>query len=600
MTDLPRSHVNGDLPEVVIRDRRSSVVARWIVRCLAGTSCAAAIATLGCQSAGAHRGVPRFASPLVFQSVEQCGTEGAASALARRDLSRGSPAPGIDRDANERAPGPVEEDPPVVVRTSADDGPAEDDGAEVADRTEKISQPRAELAGEAKPDDVVPLETVVGEGDDARRAICLDLRRALEIASSSNPTVALAYEGVRGAESERLLADVMILPTVRAGADLHTHSGNLLSAGGTIVNVDRQSTYRGLGASAVGSGTATIPGIRVVAHVADAWYEPQAAERRVAETRFDASAIGNAVLLDVAIRYFDVLGARAELDALLKTREEWNELSRQTANFARTGQGRQADADRAASELRLVEVQLDAAEERLDVAAAELARLLHINPACDLRFDEPLVELHIDRLDAPLDELIHQAILTRPEIGARSAAIGVACSRYRKEVVRPFVPTLSAGYSAGTFAGGNDFSDRRFSGSDGREDFDAFAIWSLDGLGFGNCALRRKRESEVCMARARRIGTVDQVRREVAEAHAGVSARLLELEASRRARISAEQGYRLDAQRSRNLEGLPIELVNSINLLSEARLEEIRALRSLNQDQLRLVAALGRSPRCLP
>lgn len=600
MSDLPTSNRSGEDCDGQSRRLGFRVAPRWIVRCFAGSSVAASIALIGCQSAGEHRVASRIASPLMFESVESPEDDGFDSPRddydfrrGRTDLSRSREARRVERELARS----LDAEDSEILRTVAEEDPVGGDDLETELRaTERRLSGRKESYREDEAVERPPMLLVDGPVDEIPRAVRLDLERALRLASSSNPTIALAYEGVRGAESAQLVADVMVLPTVRAGADLHTHSGNLLSAGGTIVNVDRQSTYRGLGASAVGSGTVTIPGVRVIAHVADAWYEPQVAEQRVIETRFDASATNNAVLLDVAVRYLEVQGARAQRDALIEIRRKWSDLARQTSNFVATGQGRQADADRAASELRLVEVQLDAAEERLDVAAAELARLLHLNPACELWIEEPLVELRIDCLDAPLDDLIHEAVLARPEIGARSAAIGVASKRYREEVVRPFLPILSAGYSTGTFAGGNDFSDRRFSGSDGREDFDAYAVWSLDGLGFGNCAIQRQRAAEVCMARARRIGTIDRVRREVAEAHAGVEARHLELDAARRARASAEQGYRLDAERSRNLEGLPIELVNSINLLADSSLDEIRALTAYNQEQFRLLAATGRSP----
>ena len=49
------------------------------------------------------------------------------------------------------------------------------------------------------------------------------------------------------------------------------------------------------------------------------------------------------------------------------------EVVRSTANFAVIGQGRQADADRALTELRLLQSQRMAAEERVAVAAAELS-----------------------------------------------------------------------------------------------------------------------------------------------------------------------------------------------------------------------------------
>ena len=49
------------------------------------------------------------------------------------------------------------------------------------------------------------------------------------------------------------------------------------ASGGTIRDVNLQSLYVGAGAAA--SGTLAVPGVRIFAHLADAYFAPQAAER---------------------------------------------------------------------------------------------------------------------------------------------------------------------------------------------------------------------------------------------------------------------------------------------------------------------------------
>jgi hypothetical protein len=49
-------------------------------------------------------------------------------------------------------------------------------------------------------------------------------------------------------------------------------------------------------------------------------------------------------------------------------------------------------------------------------------------------------------------------------------------------------------------------------------------------------------------------------------------------------------------QRSRNLEGLPIEVLDSVDLLVTARLAAIQAAIGFNQAQVRLFVALGQAP----
>lgn len=489
-----------------------------------------------------------------------------------------------------RMPRPVGVEPAPAARTLAE--PAADGiGAGARVSVEGLITPVSAEVAEAEVPDAPrspPLE------DDCVRAI--DLPTALALAGADNPTIALAFEAIRAADSERLSADALALPTLRAGADFNLHRGNLLSTSGRILNVDRQSAYAGLGAYAVGSGTVVVPGVRVLTQVADAWFDPRIARQRLAEARFEALATNNAVLLDVAEGYFELLGAQTAYEALRSVQDELEALARQTANFARTGQGRQADADRAASALQLVNVRIDNATEQVAVAAARLARLLHVDPSMRLKASSPLVVVQMVPPAEKLGELLQAAVVARPEVGARSAAIGAAGTRVRKEVVRPFVPLLSAGYSVGRFGGGSDITDPHFGNFATRNDFDAYAVWSLDNLGLGNLALQRRRRAELEEAQALRIQELDRVRKQVAVAYADVAAQRLQLEAARRGLHSAEEGYRLDAIRSRNLEGLPIELLNSIDLLADALLDVIHAMTQHNQAQFRLFVAIGRTP----
>ena len=75
----------------------------------------------------------------------------------------------------------------------------------------------------------------------------------------------------------------------------------------------------------------------------------------------------------------------------------------------------------------------------------------------------------------------------------------------------------------------------------------------------------------------------------------GLAAAVL-LAVARRRVQTAQHGYRLDLLRSKNLEGRPIEILNSFNLLHAARRDLIRALIGFNQAQFRLFVSLGQPP----
>jgi outer membrane protein TolC len=425
----------------------------------------------------------------------------------------------------------------------------------------------------------------------------IDLACVLSLTGASNPTIALAREAVVATRAEQTQANAMALPTLHAGADFNLHQGNLQNSRGQLLDVDRQSAYAGAGAAAVGAGTVAVPGVRLIAHVADAVFEPQAARQQVTAADFDAQATRNVILRDAAVQYLALAGAQARLNALQQSASDVDVVVQQTAAFAKAGQGRQSDAHRAASVAQLLRTQVQQAEEDVAVASAELSRLLSRDPACCLRSsDEAMAMIQLVDPGADLESLIQIALFHRPEIAARSATIGEREARLREERVRPFVPLLSVGYSAGGFGGGSDRANTQFGQLGGRGDFDAYAVWSLANLGFGNAAVQKQRRAQVGQAEAERLDVITTIRREVADAFAEVAAQRQQIEIAKRQLRSAEEGFRLDMQRSRNLEGRPIEVLNSVELLIDARLAAIRAVIAFNQAQIRLFVTIGQTP----
>jgi len=429
----------------------------------------------------------------------------------------------------------------------------------------------------------------------------IDLEPALSLAGADNPTIALAREAVQASLAEQLHARVLLLPTLNAGMDYNLHRGNLQSAQGMIQNVDRQSLYAGGGAAAVGGGTVAVPGVWLTAHLADAWFEPRVARQAVLGRHLDAVAVRNRVLLDVTSRFFALAGAEAALQAARQSEKEAAEVARITANFARTGQGRQADADRALTEALLLTSAVQRAQEEVAVAGAKLARLLSADPSIRLRVpDGPLAVVQLVDPRAELESLVQLALRTRPEVGARGADVAVAETRLRKERARPWLPFLSVGLSAGEFGGGSNQADTSFGHFNGRMDFDAVAFWSLQNLGLGNLAIQRRLRAQVGAAEAERVRTIDQVRHEVADAQALSAARRLEVEVARREVDRAERAFREDLLRTRNLEGHPIETLQSLTLLVTARQALIAAVVGYDQAQFQLFVALGQPPTLAP
>jgi outer membrane protein TolC len=425
----------------------------------------------------------------------------------------------------------------------------------------------------------------------------IDFQEALTRAGLDNPTIALALEAVRASEARQLQADVLLLPTLNGGGDYDWHQGKLQNGQGAIIDVQRQSAYAGAGAGAIGAGTVGFPGVSLTAHLGDALFEPQAARLQVAGRQWDSQATRNVIFLDVATAYFALVGAEARLQAMRQSEADFAEIARITGNFAKVGQGREADAERAQTEALLHHAAAQRIEEEAAIASTEVSRLLNFDPNVRLRppsITFPLVEL-VDTQPG-LERLLQIALLNRPEIAARSADLAVIQTQLKKENWRPLLPALAVGFSAGGFGGGGSFADSNFGHWSSRTDFDVTAYWTLRNLGFGNLALQREFRGKVAEAIAERVKVSDEIRRQVAEAFAEVVAQRREIDVAIRRLETSQRAYSQDLIRAKNALGRPIEVLDSANQLSAARQEHLRVLTSYNQAQIRLFVSLGQPP----
>ncbi|MCP4509663.1 MAG: TolC family protein, partial [Fuerstiella sp.] len=234
-------------------------------------------------------------------------------------------------------------------------------------------------------------------------------------------------------------------------------------------------------------------------------------------------AVVNRQLRDVAFAYLKMLDAHQQLRILQEVKDRTSAVSKITDDFAGAGQGLQADADRMQTELRLIEGRIAAAHEQVDVASAQLAHALSVNPGQRIIPMDPTV-VPIELVSAEMDEgsLISSGLSNRPELKELQALVAAACDRYQRQKYAPFVPSVLLGFSTGGFGGGLGSS---ISNVDSRYDFDAMVTWEVRNFGFGERSARRRSEAQVQQAMFRKLGLVDDVAREIAEAYTQVTHR---------------------------------------------------------------------------
>ncbi|MCE9563984.1 MAG: TolC family protein [Planctomycetes bacterium] len=438
--------------------------------------------------------------------------------------------------------------------------------------------------------------------DDAHPAeSTIDLDVALRLAGVENPTINLAREVVREALAEQLAARALLLPSVNIGGNFRQHRGALLASPGYIRNVDLQSLYLGAGSGVLGTGTPAIPGVRLFAHLGDAAYEPLAARQRVNVRQGESQAVQNGLLLEVATGYLGLVGAEVRRDILRRGEADLAEITRLTAVNAKAGQGRHADANRTEANLDLIHTDMQRAEEEIAVANARLCRLLNLDPSNRLRTPGGSVQpLRLIPEDSEAEGLVTEALRSRPEIFARSAAIAEAQTRVRQERVRPWLPTVSVGYSYGGFGGGSNLAPTEFGPLSGRSELDVIAVWSFQNLGVGNQARVRAANSGVGTAIAGYDLIANQIRREVAEALADAQAAATQIKTVESSLAPAEEGFKLEMERIKQGQGRPIEVLDSFRQLLESRQEMLRAVIAFDIAQFRLFVAVGSNPLAGP
>jgi outer membrane protein TolC len=425
----------------------------------------------------------------------------------------------------------------------------------------------------------------------------IDLDTALRLAAVENPLIAQARQRIGESLALQQQARALLLPSLNIGTSYHGHTGNLERSSGAILNLNQQSFYVGGGAAPITAGTIEYPAVRIYSQLTDAIFEPLAAHQQVESSRFSATAAANNILLEVSQLHFELLAAAAILNAHRESAVQEAEVVRLTRAYANAQQGREADAERAATELSLLQIEIQHAEEEVAVASARLARRLHLDQSVRLQPVADNIEiLTIVDPDAPLSALLATAVRRRPEIGARASALAASQIRVQQEQCRPLLPTVLVGFSGGALGGGSNLTGPELAHFGGRTDFDVLASWTLLNLGVGNLSLVKQRRAQAGEAAGEQARTIAEIRTEVAAALADVTAAQQQIDITTRELASAELGFREDLLRIRNTVGRPLEAVNSLQLLNRARAGRIRAITDYNKAQFRLFVALGSPP----
>ena len=423
----------------------------------------------------------------------------------------------------------------------------------------------------------------------------IDLPSALRLAGANNLQIAFAAERVEQALARVDAADVLWIPSLNFAAVYNNHAGRIQATDGNVLEVSRNSLFVGggavLGNSPAAAGSGGPARMFVDLPLVDVIFEPLAARQVACGAEANHITTFNDTLLATTLAYFDLLQANSLVAVAEEAVVNTEELVLLTQDFARSGQGLQADADRAQVEIHSRRREVLTAREAGAVTSAELARLLRIDPATRL-VPREIQPMPIELIEAGADvyDLIGQAHALRPELAVSSATMHETGYRVRQERWRPLMPHLYVGFSGGGFGGAPGSSVNNFSD---RTDFDVAAIWQMQNLGLGNRARRVEQESRHRQAHLALEAIRDQIAAEVTQAFERVHYRNQQL-----AEAEPQVQSALDAH-EHNLEGIrggvvrPIEIQQAIGALANARRQFVEAVVDYNRAQFALLRAIG-------
>ena len=439
---------------------------------------------------------------------------------------------------------------------------------------------------ETKPDSGSPAST---EG--SAEGMPLDLSGALVMAAGRNPQVAFAQERIREAWARHQAAEVLWLPSLQAGTTYDHHEGTIQEVRGPVFNASRTSTYAGLGARAIGAGNPAFPGLSMRFAFTDAIHRPDITAWQTDARTHASEATRNQVLLDTSLAYLTLLEAYQQKAIAEETLGNAEQLAELTKSFAETGQGLQADADRAATELTIRQNAVERANEAVGVASARLAQQLSVDPTVVIfPTESTLIPMELISCEQTPPELVSLGLRTRPELAENTALVQAAAKELERVKHAPLLPSVLLGMSYGGFGGGVGDTITNY---EDRFDFEATAYWEVRNLGFGEKAARTEALSQEQQARIRQVRLMDQVAREVVEAQTQVGARRRQIETARKGIETARDSHRRNQERIQDGQGLPIEVLQSLQALDAARREYLRAVISYNEAQFRLQWAIG-------
>ena len=430
----------------------------------------------------------------------------------------------------------------------------------------------------------------------------IDLPATLRLAGADNWNIKLAEEQINESYANYRKAKVMWIPSLNIGIGYTKHDGQIQGTNGQVIDVSRNSLFVGGGAITKNgpplTGGAGGPArLGVDLSLTDAIFSPLAQCQLYNASRSKHSAAFNNALLEASLGYYDLVKAQGDLAIAKNNLRDADALLNMTTAFVKAGKGSRADISRAAVEVNRRKQSIVKAELSMQIASTNLVRILQLDPeqigteTLLVALEERPLPVALIQETSSLQDLISQGHTFRPELSEQASRMEASRLLARAEHWRPYLPNVHMGSSVGAFGGGpNDY----LSQLDGRSDVDLLAVWSVENMGFGTQARRRQMNSQYRQNVITTNRAFDAVSADVTNAWHTVHAQQKQMRLAEENIRQATESYAQNITRIRGLAGLPLEGLQALSAVADARQTYLNAVIAYNQAQLNLLRAIGR------
>ncbi len=435
----------------------------------------------------------------------------------------------------------------------------------------------------------------------------IDLVSVLRLAGARDVDIAIARQRINQSMADLERARSLWLPSLFLGPTYYRADGQVQTVTGQVINVNRSSLFlggtaalpNGFPAPSAGTGYPQLNSLSSVLRISDMIFEPLAARRVVAAYQAGLQSRTNDSLLQAVEAYMDLQQACGRLAVAREAAGNAERLAKITESYVKAGQGAEADRRRALAELKHQRKNIQNASGQLLVASTNLTRLLVLDAHLVVAPIEPAeAVLCLIPDDVPLDDLIIQGLQRRPELAQSRELVQAAIVRLKQARLRPFIPSVAATYAGGGMGGGQ----ASFFGNFGaRGDFMTSIFWEAQHLGFADRAVMRRSAAEKRTTELELIRVEAQVAADVASAYEQRITSSLQITDSKETVSEAVESLNLNLINMQQGAGLPratrpIEVLQPIQALAQARLDYLDSVISYNRAQFRLKRAVGQQP----